>query len=592
MVTSHEYSEVRYDADGNGVIDTWSFSKGSMTVQEYFLKGKLSEVKIQQIRKSHILNLLYTVRGAQKLELVSYSISPHVRYFNDLGGLATLEEPDDDSSSCQQTPFSKVVNESTWKSFICKTNEAERNGLISEMLGESCKDIPVKDRENMLQGLRSIYGLKYDGYIEDNKALSCLASTPSLRPLLPMYINRIAIDIQQPKGIKVECYQHQGLGCGKASYSNQDGLAAFRMPYSEPGCTKDMLSEYTENFFHESLHRAFPKSLSEQSIQAVVKGCLGNEKSELSKVALNETNDTDKHLSTSAPAATASAVQAQNQTVQPPANAATLANPAATLANSAGDSSSPLNSGFRNVASADSGFNPNQAVRDSVARTGSSLSTFEAIANQFVTPAVAATTSWAASNSNSGSGSGSSASNRGTSQWLNSGAPQIGSALAQGPQVTTGSVARSPSSEEAASGAAVKSAKATSARNAAGASGVEGSAVGGRNVGGANVDIQSNGKSGSHAGEVGAPKAALTEGQQKRAEQLIQNIERQAKTVEELRILLSSNEEKLRQYKIFVFDPAAAGGDGASRKGNYGAKIDEAALKYSLSKDKRKLVKE
>ncbi len=586
------YSEIRWDKNGDGIVDSWSFAKDNISIKEKFENGKLREVRVRKKDPHTYTTLQYSVDRNFLLHLAKVTVRPYRKYFTekDISVFAGMfgENP------CNKPPILKYTDSSSWKDLICKTNEAGLKDELSKMVSPSCS----REREKVLSGLNMTYGLRLESQMEENKVLNCLSKNQSTADFVPDYLQSIGADIfDQPK-LQILCESYSGPGCGKASFDPT--ARVIKLPVKMPPCAAPMETIFGKFIFHESLHRVVLDELSEDGVEAIVQTCMDGNVSALDRVSAELKNDDSKGATFSVEGR-AGTQNANRQLVESkytmPANAQDIAQPA-NIIGSAGDRGGTLNSGFRDVASAASeSFNPNQAYRESVARTGAVFPKFEAAVNAIVPPAIAASASatWVAAD---GGASGSTHSS-GVGQWLVNSGPAAGSATVgvatQSADLGASNSKRLPSSvgeSEASSVGSPGQAKlSASARGEV--SGNSGRAVGiGRSAsamggGSANVDL-ADAPSDQDLESNQQNKVALSPQQKQLASQLIQNIN-SAKNPNEVLAMLQKNDSKLENLKIHVYDPKAVSARqpanakaGPRKSGYFGASEEEAAQFYSL----------
>lgn len=571
-IAKGQYSEVRYDRDGDSIIDDWRISKGLLRVEGRFVKGKLESLTIERRMSSHNLTLIYKADSRLKLNLMRFSAKEFGVFLDSQGLPSYLEE--EAPSTCYNSPMDKALDESGWKDFISRTTEAERRVRVKDLISQSCDSLSSKDKMALQESLNAVYAININTHKEDNKFINCLALAPATQPIVPKLLSRLLTDLNDEDGLKFTCKKSDGPGCAQARYVESGPV--IELPAPGPMCPIEARTLFDEKIWHESLHRLMPEALSDKSIIHIVNGCLGNKHDELLNVKIDDLAGVkNSNISSSS---SVKEREAKLNKILEPANAASLAGESQKLIAEAGNPNGELNSGFRSVASASAeSFNPNQDYRESVARTGPMLAMFEKVANAVVPPANAGSMVWTAP---AGSGGKTSA------QWLNSSSTStatrdVGAGVALN-GIDSSSARRSPSSAgdeiSATSRENAKPVNQKASREVASAG-----AAGFSKGSGRSADISlSNGAQNSANPELEAKAARfqLSENDKKVVDALVNDINR-AKSEDEVIALLSQNHKRLLDFKIYVYDPK--GMSRKTKRETYGLPSPNGALQpYTL----------
>jgi hypothetical protein len=394
-----DYSETRWDSNGDGSIDQWLVTKGSITIKEFFKQKRLSRIIFYLTGPKEIVKLTYGVDLKSEIKIVSVTILPNKKYFQD--SKDSFEQMYNEvnvmafNSGCQQTLYTKFAVNKDVKSFLNVVDENYRKEQLRQLIDPSCSNMQPAVQEHQFENaVFNVYGSNFKGYVEQNKILSCLAKNENTSDLFPMYLKETTVNLNAQSKLNVKCRKIESKDCGQASMDMTLG-GLTEIPYSDPPCNSKMETVFSGGIMHEKLHRS-DLELPEEDVNNIVKGCVWGDPSALAKVRPNTTVGEKGASGTLAPAE----VQERNlklsqeiQTMVPPEIAEGAISPPSSTSEGSLNLLA-LNSGFRNIAGvysasgASSSSSRSEDLNQSYHRTSNLIKTAEFL-QQSITPALA-----------------------------------------------------------------------------------------------------------------------------------------------------------------------------------------------------------
>ncbi len=257
-ITSPQFSEVRYDSDGDGKINQWLLTKGNLKVDIRFDQEKIQTIKFIRRNLSQYTEANYELRE-NALSLVNIRNMER----SEVNMVRSFGSPDPICSS-------NLLNDPLPEKQIANINghllNSDQELRWAAAIDKTCKpaEAPVR------KALKTAFTLDRLEGTQSNVFLACLANNSETVRLVSNFTDMLQNGPSPNSFLKITCSANHDSDCGKASYSNVS--SEVNLSISTPGCSTDMAKVYRQQLFHEALHSIDP-TLQEESIVNVVDFC-------------------------------------------------------------------------------------------------------------------------------------------------------------------------------------------------------------------------------------------------------------------------------------------------------------------------------
>lgn len=254
-LSKQNFSDVRYDVNGDGEIDEWLLIKNDVTIQLFFKINKVSKILFQLKKLNTYTKVVYIYEGEK---------------FN-LQEATALEKPmafmargfGKENNSCDNSNLNEPIKK---YDLINITNNLQNKQTIdawSKAIATSCENL----KEPINKAVREVFLVNN---ISENRFITCLAAKVETQDMVTSFVSLANTGPTQNFIDQISCQPNHDGTCGKATFTTS--TATIKLPITSPPCNKDMASIYRKQIFHETLH-SLNYNLPEEQIISIVDQC-------------------------------------------------------------------------------------------------------------------------------------------------------------------------------------------------------------------------------------------------------------------------------------------------------------------------------
>lgn len=256
-IKTAEYTDYRYDADGDGAIDFWLIKNKNTRILATFSHSRLSEISIVEDYPMFELKSVYKTSSKTKFLTLSSS---------------KFEKKRNEYNSCRYdfSDNTEVLEKVSAFQEKIETQNFNTTNLIDQSCNSDKLDPDVQAQIRL--SVADVYKINITGTSVENYFVHCMADSTEGRLYLLDYLDKLIENVSYNTGAKIKCVVSE-----RKSTSDECSTAKLERPSEEtsleifvPQCKQDFRKSILKNVFHECLH---PQA-GEKDILKVVDSCL------------------------------------------------------------------------------------------------------------------------------------------------------------------------------------------------------------------------------------------------------------------------------------------------------------------------------